>query len=111
MSYAGQPVSDGEIIFEPTGAGLPMVTGSIAGGSYKIGAEHGPAPGAYRVRIEGYRKKKAPGLPKHPYLGDQQEAGVVSEQYLPPQFNSSTTLNAEITSEKSEYNFELTGKR
>lgn len=111
VSFDGQPVTDGQIMFEPTGQGLPMVAGKIEEGLYKVDAEHGPAPGSYRVRIEGYRKKKVPGLSKHPYLGDQQEAGVVREQYLPAQFNSSTTLNAEITSEKSEYNFDLVGKR
>lgn len=88
-----------------------MAVGQIKGGAYRIEAEQGPAAGPYRVRVEGYRKKKVPNMPRHPYLGDDQEPGVVREQFLPLDYNARTTLGVEITEGENVHDFALEAKR
>ena len=112
VSYGGEPVEEGQIVFEPEAPGTPMATGQIKDGKYQIEAKFGPAAGPYRVRIEGYRKRKVANMPPHPYAGDSLEAGVVAEQYLPADYNARTTLRAEITNDdESVHNFDLQAKR
>jgi hypothetical protein len=96
VTFASQPVEDGQIIFEPEAPGAPLATGQIKAGKYEIEPKFGPAAGPYRVRIEGYRKKKVANIPPQPYAGDSAEPGVVSEQILPAEYNTRTTLRVEI---------------
>jgi hypothetical protein len=108
VSFDGQPVEEGQIIFEPQEAGAPLATGQIKGGEYQIDAKYGPITGPYRVRIEGFRKKKVANMPPHPYAGDGTESGMVAEQYLPAEFNSRSTLQVEIKDEDEDVqNFDL----
>jgi hypothetical protein len=111
ISYDGQPVEEGQIIFEPESDGSRLATGQIKAGKYQIAAEHGPIAGTYRVRIEAYRKKRDPRIPPHPYLGEGAEQGVVAEQYLPVEYNARTTLQVEIKDgEENIHNFDLPAK-
>ena len=111
VSYVGQPVEEGQIVFEPETDGATLATGQIKSGTYQIAAEHGPVAGKYRVRIEAYRKKRDPRIPPHPYLGEGAEQGVVAEQYLPVEYNARTTLQAEIKDgEENTHNFDLQQK-
>ena len=106
--YAGKPVEDGRIIFEPMATNLPMATAQIRDGTYEIEAINGPAAGECNVRIEGFRKKHDPSVPKHPYLGDDQEIGVVREQFLPSKYNNQSTLKVEISRDgENVHNFDL----
>ena len=112
VSYGGQPVAEGQIVFEPEAPGSPLATGQIKGGEYQIEPQFGPTVGPYRVRIEGYRKKKVANMPPHPYAGDSQEPGVVTEQFLPVDYNVRTTLRVEIADEgENVHNFDLQAKR
>ena len=112
VSYGGQPVEEGQIVFEPEAPGSPLATGQIKAGEYHIEATYGPTAGPYRVRIEGYRKKKVANMPPHPYAGDNQEPGVVAEQFLPVAYNARTTLRVEITDqEENVHDFKLQAKR
>jgi hypothetical protein len=112
VSYGGQPVDEGKIVFEPEAPGAPLATGQIKGGKYEIEPQFGPEVGPYRVRIEGYRKKKVANMPPHPYAGDSQEPGVVTEQFLPVDYNVRTTLFVDIADEgENVHNFDLQAKR
>jgi hypothetical protein len=108
VSYDGQPVEEGEIVFEPQEAGAPLATGQIKGGEYRVDAKYGPAAGLYRVRIEGFQKKKVANIPPHPYAGDSPGADTIAEQYLPPQYNTRSTLQVEIKDDdEGVHNFDL----
>lgn len=107
VTHEGKPIEDGRIVFEPAAPKLPMAGAPISEGNYQIEKSNGPGPGPYTVRIEAYRKKIDPTVPKHPYLGDQQEVGVVTEQVLPDKFNTNSTLHADITREEATYDFKL----
>ena len=108
VSYAGQPVEKGEIVFEPVAPGIPMAIGEIREGKYRLDAKDGPGAGSYIVRIKGYRKKHDPTVRKHPYLGEDQEVGVITEQFLPGKHNVESTLTVEITREgENMHNFDL----
>ena len=108
VSYAGKPLEYGKIAFEPMTPKLPMASGKVQSGRYVITSERGPAAGDYLVRIKGFRKRKDPKLDRHPYLGDDQEVGVVTEQYLPQKHNVDSAINVEITSDgNGTYNFDL----
>ena len=108
VSYAGQPIEKGEIVFEPVASGIPMAIGEIREGKYRLDAKDGPGVGSYIVRIEGYRKKHDPTVTKHPYLGEDQEVGVVTEQFLPTKYNVESTLKVEISKDGEHvYSFDL----
>jgi hypothetical protein len=100
VTFAGQPIEEGQIIFEPEAPGAPLATGQIKVGKYEIEPKYGPAAGSYRVRIEGYRKKKVANMPPHPYAGNTSEPGVIAEQFLPAAYNTRTTLRVEIGADK-----------
>ena len=108
VSYAGQPIEKGEIVFEPVSTGIPMATGQIREGKFEIDAKDGPSVGSYIVRVEGYRKKHDPTAKKHPYAAGNQEVGVTTEQFLPAKHNVESTLTVEITREgENVHNFDL----
>jgi hypothetical protein len=108
VTYLGQPVANGRIIFEPVATNLPTATAQIRDGIYEIESKYGPAAGECSVRIEGLREKRDPSVPKHPYLGDDQQVGVVSEQFLPPKYNAKSVLKVEIKKDGSNvHNFDL----
>jgi hypothetical protein len=111
VTFNNQPVEEGQIVFEPESTG-PLATGQIKAGKYEIDPKFGPAAGPYRVRIEGYRKKKVANMPPHPYAGDSAEPGVVAEQYLPAEYNARTTLRVEIASDgENVHDFALKARR
>jgi hypothetical protein len=108
VTYAGKPIDDGKIILEPTVPKLPMASGNVQSGRYEITADRGPAAGSYLVRLKAFRKKKDPTLDRHPYAGDNQEVGMVSEQYMPRKYNADSAVTVEIEPDgDGTYNFDL----
>lgn len=106
VTFEGDPVDDGKIVFMPSLDGLPMATTAIVNGEYEIPASHGPRAGEYLVKIEAYKMVKDPSIPPHPYLDDPNQ-GMVPKQYLPKKFNQASTLKAAIDPSKSNYDFDL----
>lgn len=105
ITYAGEPVQQGQIVFEPCHNGR-MGIGQIVGGSYSIPPEHGPSPGEYLVRITAARP-----------TGEMSDAGTLAtdstqrevfEQFLPTKYNDHSELTVEIEPITSvEHNFDL----
>jgi hypothetical protein len=111
VTFNDQLVEEGQIVFEPESTG-PLATGQIKAGKYAIDPKFGPAAGPYRVRIEGYRKKKVANMPPHPYAGDSAEPDVVAEQFLPAEYNTRTTLRVEIAADgENVHDFALKARR
>jgi hypothetical protein len=96
VTFDGQPLSNGQIVFEPMGAGRLGIA-QIADGAYTMPAQQGPSPGKYLVRITANRptgeKVSAGGR-----AADAAPVDVV-EQFIPPRYNDRSELNVEIGAE------------
>lgn len=107
VSFDGQPVEQGSIVFEPADGKGPTAGGKIEGGGYKLSGDEGVVPGEKVVRITAVRK-----------TGRQVEAGPPSppgtmvdeiERYIPPNYNANSTLKCEVTAGgTNRHDFELT---
>jgi hypothetical protein len=107
VTFNGQPVEEGQIVFEPEAPGARMATGQIKGGKYHIEPKFGPSDGSYLVRIDGYRKKKVGNMLPNPNARGS-DTDVVSEQYLPAEYNTRTTLRIDIAADgENVHDFEL----
>lgn len=102
VTYDGQPISNGEIRFHPTGDTRgPLSGGTIQEGTYIAEGRGGVPIGSHRVEILAYRPLKT--------SRSGAEGGPV-EQYLPRQYNSNTTLVVTIDKESFEQDFNLTSR-
>lgn len=93
VTFDGQPVEQGEIVFFPADIGSPCA-GSIAGGKFECRV---PA-GENRVEITATRESPTPasdGLPNY-------------ESYIPAQYNTESTLTASVAAGgENTFTFEL----
>jgi hypothetical protein len=106
VTVSGKPVAEGTIAFIPTGQTRGPSSGSaIKDGSYAVARDGGPVPGSYNVSIRAMRKtgKKIEAGPPAP------PGTMIDEvtQFLPPQYNTNTTLTVEIQSGSNEHDFDL----
>ena len=106
VSYDGQPVASGTIIFAPVeGTQGPSTGGGIEGGRYQVPAQKGPlAGGRYKVEITAMRKtgKALPNMfdPK----GQSLEA---VEQFVPECYNARSKLMVTVTPGANKADFPL----
>ena len=107
VTWEGEPIEEGTITFTPVGdtKGSPTAA-SILDGAYTLNSTMGPSVGPNKVQIIGMRStgKTIKAVP--PASGDIPQ----TEQYIPPKFNRSSTLEREIESGDNKYDFELTAK-
>ena len=96
----GQPLGEGTITFTPVGKGL-SAGGTIQSGAYSIPEEQGPSAGKFKVAVNA---RKATG--KQTKGRDGTSAPEMAE-FVAPEFNVKTNLDADIGSGKSEHNFEV----
>jgi len=105
VTFDGQPLSTGQVVFEPRGQGR-MAIGQLVNGSYSIAAERGPTAGEYVVRITSARPtgEKASGGPT-----SRDEMRDVYQQFLPPRYNDASELLVQIDAAATEIeqNFDL----
>lgn len=103
ISYNGQPLDKGVIEFVPTGETKgPSSGGAIENGKYNI-TEKGPTPGLHKVLIRATRKTVKMVDAGLQTGGTKVEA---TEQYIPPQYNSRTTLEVNIKSGSNKQDFD-----
>jgi hypothetical protein len=107
VSYQGQPVKEGQIIFFPTeGTESPSAGGMIHDGKYDIPKDKGPyAGGTYRVQITALGANKT-------YSPNVSGAGPmvsVREQLIPPRYNQQSTLRVAISADpaQNQHDFDL----
>jgi hypothetical protein len=92
----GRPLADGAISFHPLEAGAASQGSRVVAGAYRIRGR----PGRQRVEIVASRPKVGgeeltPGMQPH-------------EQFLPPRYNSTSQLEAEVTGRgRNVFNFAL----
>ncbi len=105
VTIDGQPVDGGTISFIPQSAGSRVTGGSIVGGAYFIPEEKGANQGSYRVEIHW---QKPNGKKFHdPDTGEMKDA---VKESIPAQYNTKTTLSANISSPQPSLDFDLKSK-
>jgi hypothetical protein len=106
VTYDGQPLSQGQIVFEPRAAGK-MSVAQIHEGTYSLPAGFGLSPGEYTVRITSDRptgQKVKPAV----YSEDQTPTNVY-EQFLPAKYNQNSELKITVSPESvTGHDFALT---
>ena len=101
VTYAGQPVADGQIRFVPeSGTEMPITTEPIVEGRYNTKSSGGVPPGVYLVAILAYHPDDpiptGPGAPQR-------------RQLLPAKYNNRSELEITIKEGQKgfDYDFEL----
>lgn len=96
VTIDAQPVSNGQIVFEPTGPGRLGIA-QISEGAYTMPVEHGPTAGTYIVRITAIRpsgrKVKTATRSNAKTIADEQI------QYIPAKYNDLSDLKTEISAD------------
>lgn len=94
VTYQGQPVAAGRILFLPTaGDGAFSCGAEIADGRYEASAKGGVPAGTFAVKIFAYRDSSSPAS-KAEVVGvstDQPQ-----EQYLPAKYNEKSELTLTV---------------
>lgn len=104
VSWEGQPVDDGIILFNPSpGTTGPVAAGPIRKGKYALTTANGPVAGRHRVEIRGMRMPD-----RQPQVfASPSEAFDPREQYIPAKYNTASTLEVEIDSTTKTLDYKL----
>lgn len=106
VTFQGQPLKWGSILFEPLQEGLDAGGADIADGKFHMPKERGLAPGNYRVRIYGGMNPADDPM----WAGPQVEESAPesnSRDRVPLRFNEKSTLTAEIRKGGTVLSFDL----
>lgn len=105
VTFDGQPVEQGTIVFEPVDGTGAVAGGTIQNGKYQLGPESKVEPGEKLVRISamrvtGKKIKAGPPAPDDAMVDEVQ-------QYIPKNYNEQSTLTREVVAGQSTHDFEL----
>jgi len=98
VSYGGEPVTDGTILFVPCdGTTGPSTAVKIVDGRYRADSNGGIPLGTYRVEILAYRKNTAGRQPlgPAPQMNSSLHANA-PQQYLPEKYNVRSQLKTTV---------------
>jgi len=102
VTWQDSPLPKGVITLYPKGDGS-TVGCEVIDGKFSIAESNGATPGKYRVEILAFRPTG-----KSEFDIDQNKKVSIEEQFLPKQFNSSSTLEAEVVAGKpNSFDFDL----
>lgn len=102
VTFAGEPVDGGSIVFLPGDDGGTKGAAEIIAGKYEIPPQQGLRPGKYRVEIN-WAKPTGKQIPS----GDP---GMTMEERLeviPAKYNTASELTVEITAGENKHPFHL----
>ena len=102
VSVNGQPVDDGAITFVPVDGAGKKGGATITDGEYTVAPDVGLTAGSYKVEI--IWRKKTGRKYKSDDTGEMVEE---TKQVLPANFNTSTTLTADLADEPNTKDFSL----
>jgi hypothetical protein len=99
-------MAKGTIVFAPTSDKLPTTaTAGIIEGKYEIPRSEGLVPGSYKVAISSFKEMAET---KEPY-GAPGKVGPPPKNLVPKQYNTASTLTAEVKGGQSNtFDFEIT---
>jgi hypothetical protein len=96
VTWEGQPVETGEIIFHSVDPSITPAGGRIRGGEFKVLTKTGKK----RVDIQAVRKTGK---------RDVKEGFEITELYIPSRYNAETELEADVTADgENHFEFALT---
>jgi len=101
VTYDGQPIGVGRIVFLPENPKAIKRGGRFENGHYKLVPPEGPPPGKHTVEIHWL---KPTGKTKRNEFNEEQP---VLEEGLPDKYHSDTTLTATIKPGKKVVDFRL----
>ena len=103
VTYGGVPIDAGNISFIPkSGDGQRVSGGPIIDGAYSVPEEKGANAGTYRVEI---RWQKATGKKyREPDSGEMLD---VRKEGLPPRYHAQSELSADVSPDRTTFNFDL----
>jgi hypothetical protein len=100
VTYDGQPLKKGTLMFQPAGGNGPTAAAIVANGKYSVKV----GPGQKQVRIEGFKilgqEHYIPNDPTSPMVD-------IQEQILPARYNTQSSLTSEIKRYEHVYDFNL----
>lgn len=85
VSFAGEPISEGMITFEPLDQGTSVIVSEIRDGAFQATVQ----PGKYRVIFGAYRTADTPGPDGEPH----------TIQFLPAKFTIDSQVTVEVPRE------------
>lgn len=100
VTFDGQPIKEGRILFRNTEGDGKAYSATITDGKYELECETG------KMQVEVTASRIIPG--KFDNANGVPEP--VGEMYIPKQYNTETTLNADVSSSERTFNFELKSK-
>jgi hypothetical protein len=98
VTFQGQPVPTGEIVFTPTSGDQPSAAGKIEQGKFRCQVPTGPSI----VRITAYRE-----VPGKFDTSNPGETNPVIEMYIPPKYNSASQLEVTVDGSNPAVDFDL----
>lgn len=111
VTLDGAPIESGSIAFIPEGSTTgPTAGATIEDGQYKTLKGWGPVLGTHRVEIVAHRTGKEVEVPGSggAVAGPSGASSVRnSEMFIPPQYNTKSTLTVTITSGTNKHDFPL----
>ncbi|MCI0456927.1 MAG: hypothetical protein L0Z62_08110 [Gemmataceae bacterium] len=93
VSFDGQPVETGTIVFEAADGGPGLASSGIKNGKYELRSKAGKK----KVVITAFRPK--PGTEKDPQ--------PATEEYIPAKYNTESTLTKEVVAGENKFDFDL----
>jgi hypothetical protein len=105
VTIDGQPIASGLITFRPKNGPEPVATAVIEDGEFSLARHEGPVPGPHAVSVWA---REATGR-KVPDPYDPENLVDEVKDIVPPRYNLSTELSAEIAEGKNSLEFPLQG--
>ena len=106
VTFDGQPVEQGTIVFEPVDGNGTTAGGQISGGKYSLSDDKGVSPSKKTVRITAVRKTGRRILAGPPEPPNKMVDEI--ELYIPRDYNTNSTLTCEVDAgEKNKHDFNL----
>ena len=97
VTYAGTPIKNGEIRFQPTGNTRGPVSGAfIADGEYRVQAKGGVPVGTHIVKIDAFELTSSSSSAEM-----TESRGGTRVNIIPPKYNRESVLQVDITGESS----------
>jgi hypothetical protein len=111
VTLNGERVENGTIVFEPTGQGGARGGATISKGTYQISLDRGMFAGSFTVRISGIRETGETESPFETFEGESDAEIAKVEEFIPHQYNSSSSLQVTLEAGENAEDFGLTGER
>ncbi len=103
VTFDGQPLDDGDIVFSPTTPGAAAVQTKVVGGEYHFPTSAGLTSGVYQVAISALRSTEK----RIPAEEGSTEMIKSFEEYIPPKYNIESTLTVELGADRADRDFNL----